>query len=84
MLADSRLETTLIALQTDAHLRGSLPAKAPNTSEFFRVWREVVPTGVASGERLFASGTLLELADCGADVQDAVAVIERAVADIAS
>lgn len=83
-LAGSVLETCLIALQTDAHLRGSLPTKAPNTPDFFRVWREVVPVGVAAGERLFASGALLELAGSGADVQDVVAVIERAVADTAS
>ncbi len=35
-LAGSALETTLITLQTDAHLRGSLPAKAPNTPGFSR------------------------------------------------
>jgi hypothetical protein len=80
-LAGSRLETCLIALQTDAHLRGSLPAKAPNTPDFFSVWREIVPTGVAAGERLFASGTLLALSRSGADVQRAVDVIEKAVED---
>lgn len=80
-LAGSRLEVALIALQTDAHLRGSLPAKAPNTPDFFRVWREVVPTGVAAGERLYASGALLELARSGANVQRAVGVIEKAVSE---
>lgn len=80
-LAGSRLETCLIALQTDAHLRGSLPAKAPNTPDFFSVWREVVPTGVVAGERLFASGALLELAGSGADVREAVNIIEQAVSE---
>lgn len=80
-LAGSRFETALIALQTDAHLRGSLPTKAPNTPDFFKVWRVVVPRGVAAGEKLFESNALLELARSGADVQRAVDVIEKAVSE---
>jgi tRNA(adenine34) deaminase len=76
-LAGSRLETVLIALQTDAHLRGT----SPNVQVFLEVWRVVVPRGVAAGEKLFGSNVLLELAHSGADVQKAVDVIERAVED---
>lgn len=83
-LAGSLLETCLIALQTDAHLRDVRPEKELKVPLFFEVWRGVVPTGVAAGEALFVSGKLLALAHSGADVQDVVAVIERAVADIAS
>lgn len=78
-LAGSALETCLIALQTDAHLRGIRRAGEANIPEFFKVWREVVPVGVAAGERLFESGLLFELADAGADVQEAVNVLEKAV-----
>lgn len=74
-LAGSPLETCLIALQTDAHLR-AVPT-SPNTAAFLEVWREVVPAGVAAGEQLFASGRLLALAQAGADVQEVVAVIEQ-------
>ena len=78
-LAGSSLETCLIALQTDAHLRGARRAGEANTPAFFEVWREVVPVGVAAGEELFESGALLELAAKGADIQEAVKVIEEAV-----
>ena len=78
-LAGSRLETVLIALQTDAHLRGARRAGEANTPAFFKVWREVVPVGVAAGEELFESGVLLELADNSADIQEAVNIIEKAV-----
>ena len=78
-LAGSGLEAVLIALQTDAHLRGARRAGAANTPAFFEVWREVVPVGVAAGEALFESGVLLELSNAGADVQEAVKVIEDTV-----
>ena len=78
-LAGSKLETVLIALQTDAHLRGARRAGEANTPAFFKVWREVVPVGVAAGEELFESGVLPELANASADVQEAVKVIEEAV-----
>jgi tRNA(adenine34) deaminase len=74
-LAGSHLETCLIALQTDAHLRVSRPRK--DQLRFLEVWREVVPVGVAAGEQLFASGRLLALAQAGADVREVVAVIEQ-------
>lgn len=61
-LAGSTLETHLIALQTDAHLRGT----SPNTSTFLAVWREVVPIGVRAGERLFKEGSLQRLKEDGA------------------
>ena len=78
-LAGSSLETCLIALQTDAHLRGARRAGEANTPAFFKVWREVVPVGVAAGKELFESGVLLELANADADVQEAVKVIEETV-----
>ena len=78
-LTGSSLETCLIALQTDAHLRGARRAGKANTPAFFKVWREVVPVGVAAGEELFESGVLLELAHDGADVQKALDVIEETV-----
>ena len=81
-LAGSGLETVLIALQTDAHLRGARRAGEANTPAFFKVWREVVPVGVAAGEELFEAGVLLELAHDGADVQEAVGVIEKSVSEI--
>ena len=83
-LANSPLETCLIALQTDAHLRDVRPEKELKAPLFFEVWRKVVPTGVAAGERLFGSGALLTLARSGADVQDAVSVIERVVSEVVS
>lgn len=76
-LAGSQLEVCLIALQTDAHLR-AVPA-SPNTAVFLEVWREVVPVGVEAGEKLFATDRLRTLARSGADVQEAVAVIEQVV-----
>ena len=78
-LAGSGLETVLIALQTDAHLRGARRAGEANTPAFFEVWREVVPVGVAAGEELFEAGVLLELAHDGADVQEALSIIEQTV-----
>ena len=78
-LARSGLETVLIALQTDAHLRGARRTGEANTPAFFGVWREVVPVGVAAGEQLFETGVLLELADNSADIQEAVNLIEKAV-----
>ena len=81
-LAGSSLETCLIALQTDAHLRDIRPEKELKAPVFLSVWRKVVPVGVAVGEELFESGVLLELANTGADVQEAVNVIERAVAAV--
>ena len=83
-LAGSLLETCLIALQTDAHLRDARPEKELKVPLFFKVWRKVVPTGVAAGERLFGSGALLTLARSGANVQDAVSVIERVVSEVVS
>lgn len=83
-LAGSPLETCLIALQTDAHLRDTRAEKELKVPLFFEVWQKVVPTGVAAGERLFDSGVLLALARSGADVQEAVSVIERTVADVAA
>ena len=80
-LAGSRLETVLIALQTDAHLRDVRPEKE-KALVFLNVWREVVPVGVTAGEQLFTAGTLLELANDGADVQEAVNVIEKAVSGV--
>ena len=81
-LAGSPLETCLIALQTDAHLRDLRPEKELKVPLFFEVWRAVLPIGVRAGERLFASGALLTLARSGADVQDVVGVIERTVSDL--
>lgn len=81
-LAGSALETCLIALQVDAHLCGARRDGAPDTPTFFEVWREVVPTGVAAGEQLFASGQLPTLADKGAEIQEVVNVIEQAVSDV--
>lgn len=81
-LAGSPLETCLIALQTDAHLRVSRPEEEHTL--FLNVWREVVPVGVTAGEWLFASGALLTSARSGADVQEAVNVIERTISEVAS
>ena len=79
-LAGSVLETCLIALQTDAHLRGARRAGVVNTPEFFAVWRTVVPVGVSAGEQLFTAGALSQLA--GADVQQALGVIEKTVLEV--
>lgn len=76
-LAGSRLETCLIALQTDAHLR--LSRAEGEHLLFFDVWREVLPVGVAAGEQLFESDVLLELARSGADVKSVMEVIEKVV-----
>jgi len=76
-LAGSRLETCLIALQVDAHLRLSRPEGEHLL--FFDAWREIVPTGVAAGEKLFGTDVLLALARTGADVQSTVEIIERVV-----
>ena len=78
-LADSALETVLIALQTDAHLRDLRPEKELKAPVFISVWREVVPLGVAAGKQLFTAGMLLELARAGAEVEEAVKVIEKTV-----
>ena len=78
-LAGSGLETVLIALQTDAHLRDTRPEKELKAPVFLSVWREVVPVGVAAGEELFEAGVLLELAHDGADVQEALSIIEQTV-----
>ena len=76
-LAGSLLETCVTALQADVHLRINRPEEEHIL--FFEVWRKVVPVGVAAGEELFESGVLLELANAGADIQEAVKVIEEAV-----
>ncbi len=78
-LAGSRLETCLIALQTDAHLRNIRPEKKLKAPIFISVWREVLPVGVAAGENLFGADVRLALARSGTDVQSAVEVIEKAV-----
>lgn len=78
-LAGSPLETCLVALQTDAHMR--VFQTQENRAHFVDVWREVVPVGVAVGERLLASDALLTLARSGAAVQEVIAVIEGAVSE---
>ena len=83
-LAGSPLETCLVALQADAHLRDIRPEKELKVPLFFEVWEKVVPTGVAAGERLFASGALLTLAHSGADAQEAVRVVEQTVSEVVS
>ena len=79
-LAGSPLETLLVALQIDAHLRVERPPELH--AQFLNVYREVVPVGVTAGERLVASDTLLTLARAGAGVREAVAVFEQAVRDV--
>ncbi len=79
-LAGSPLETVLVALQIDAHLR--VERSPESHAQFLNVYREVVPVGVAAGARLVASDALLTLARAGAGVQEAVAVIEQAIADV--
>lgn len=83
-LAGSPLETCLIALQTDAHLRDLRPDKELKAPLFLEVWRAVVPTGVATGEKLYESNALLTLARSGADVREAVSVTEQAVLEVVS
>ncbi len=78
-LAGSLLETCSIALQTEAHLRGVRRGGMPNEPDFFRVWREVLPVGVAAGERLFAEGTLPELLRAGAEAEHIFGAIEEMV-----
>lgn len=80
-LAGSPLETVLIALQLDAHLR--VERSRTSHDRFLDVYREVVPVGVAAGERLATSDALPTLARSGAGVQEAVVVIERTVAGVA-
>ncbi len=80
-LAGSPLETLLIALQIDAHLR--VERSSASHDRFLNVYREVVPVGVAAGERLAASDALPALARSGAAVPEAVAVIEQTVAEVA-
>ena len=79
-LAGSPLETVLVALQIDAHLR--VERSPESHARFLDVYRKVVPVGVAAGEQLVASDALLELARDGAEAQEAVAVIEQAVEDV--
>ncbi len=79
-LEESPLETYLIALQTDAHSRGT----SPNVQVFLDLWCRVMPVGVAAGEKLHESNTLLTLARSGADVREAVGVTEQAVSEVAS
>lgn len=79
-LAGSPLETLLVALQIDAHLR--VERSPESHAQFLSVYREVVPVGVTAGERLVVSDALLELARAGAGVREAVAVIEQAVANV--
>ena len=81
-LAGSPLETVLVALQIDAHLRLERPDEKHR--RFLDVWREVLPVGVAAGEQLFASDALSTSARSGAEVREAVAVIEQAVAGVSS
>lgn len=82
-LSGSALETCTIALQTEAHLRGVRSGGVPNELPFFNVWREVLPEGVAAGERLFARDSLPELAHAGADAEQVYGVIEAAVLEAA-
>ena len=79
-LAGSPLETVLVALQIDAHLR--VERSPESHAQFLDVYREVVPVEVTAGEQLAASDALLELARDGAEAQEAVAVIEQAVEDV--
>ena len=83
-LAGSALETVLIALQTDAHLRDVRPEKELKVPIFFGVWRGVVPVGVAAGEKLYESNALLTLARSGAHVREAISVTEQAVLEVLS
>lgn len=83
-LAGSELETVLIALQADAHLRDVRPEKELKVPVFFEVWRAVLPVGVAAGEKLYESNALLTLARSGADARKAVGVTEQAISEVVS
>lgn len=83
-LAGSLLEVCVIALQTEAHLRGGRSGESyirlsKQYPEFFETWRRVVPAGVSAGERLFAAGDLSRLATADANMKTVLAVIEGAV-----
>jgi tRNA(adenine34) deaminase len=78
-LAGSLLEVCVIALQTEAHLRGARSGGVPNEPHFFETWRAVLPLGVAAGERLFALQALPECVRAGADAAHVFQVIEGMV-----
>lgn len=78
-LAGSPLETCIIALQTEAHLRGVRVGGVPNEPHFFETWRGVVPLGVTAGQRLFAAQVLPELVRSGAGMQQVLSLIEGVV-----
>lgn len=82
-LAGSAFESCLVALQVEAHLRGVRSGGVANESRFFTVWREVLPIGVAAGERLFAMGSLPELMRAHADARQLTELLESAVLEVA-
>jgi tRNA(adenine34) deaminase len=71
----AELETALVALQVEAHLRLWGERK-----EFLDSWRRVLPAGFALGERLAETGRLQELAEAGADARSVLEELSKASA----